>query len=206
MTFETEKKHRATAKGKVTKLLNRLEPLLTSEGEEAVEHEQEINDVSKALKNAVKEFNDSHAVYCKATEEAENEDEVENVMNDNEKFLSDVMTKVYKINKQIVDYNKVLRAQLEAQKVIEEAQRVIEEAKRMIPDAKLVFESTKDDYDKAKKLAQNLSTFVANKTFSDLVQSEETDSFSAENVKDQLEQSSKDHLQNVRRYEGVCLL
>ena len=121
MAFETEKKHRATAKGKVTKLLNRLEPLLMSEGEDALEQEQEVNDISKALKNAVKEFNDSHAVYCKTTEEAANEDEVENLMNDNEKFLSDVMTKVYKINKQIVDYNMVLRAHLEGQKVIEEA-------------------------------------------------------------------------------------
>ena len=172
MAFETEKKHRATAKGKVTKLLNRLEPLLTSEGEDAVGQEQEVNDVSKVLKNAVKEFNDSHAIYCKATEEAANEDEVENVMNDNEKFLSDVMTKVYKINKQILDYNKVTKA--------------VEEAKRMTPDAKAIFERTKEDYDIAKKLAQNLSTFVGDKTFSDLVQSEETDSFTADNVNDRL--------------------
>ena len=36
MSFEGEKKVRSTAKGKVTRLLNRIEPLLSSKGEDAL--------------------------------------------------------------------------------------------------------------------------------------------------------------------------
>ena len=84
MSEEDLKNLRAAAKGKLTRMINKLKPLLESKGEAASENEQQINDIGKDLEAAVSNFNSCHEAYCQATEKAAAVKDLEKVEVDNE--------------------------------------------------------------------------------------------------------------------------
>ena len=150
MSEDELKNQRATAKGKLTRIINKLRPLLESTGEAALENEQQISDIGKDLDVAVSSFNSCHEAYCKVTEKAAAAKDLEKVEVDNENYVEDVKANVYNIQSLGKKYKESLR-------VHKESLKVIEEAKKNIPDAKINFDRSREDYVNTKTLAENVS-------------------------------------------------
>ena len=187
MSNEELKNLRATAKGKLTRVINKLKPLLESKSEAALDNEQQISDLGKDLENAVSNFNSSHEAYRQASEKAAAAKDLENVEIENEKYVEEVETNVYNIQTLAKKYK--------------EALKLHKEAKKNIPDAKINFDRSREDYVNAKTLAENVSKQVENKSFSDLLACSDTDSFDVETIKDDLKRASRENLEHTRRYE-----
>ena len=162
MSEEDLKNLRAAAKGKLTRVINKLKPLLESKGKAALENEQQINDIGIDLETAVANFNSCHEAYRQATEKAAAVKDLEKVEIDNENYVEEVKTNVYNIDTLAKKYTATLK--------------VIKEAENNIPDAKINFDRSREDYVNAKTLAENVSKQVENKSFSDLVACSDTDS------------------------------
>ena len=194
MSEEELKIQRATAKAKLTRIVNKLKPLLESTGEAALENEQKISDIGKDLDVAVSNFNSCHEAYCKATEKAAAANDLEKVEVDNENYVEDVKANVYNIQSLGKKYKESLR-------VHKESLKVIEEAKKNIPDAKIIFDRYQEEYVNTKTLAETVSSQVENKSFSELVAWTETDSFDADSIRDDLKRAYQDNLKYSRRYE-----
>ena len=146
MSEEELKNQRATAKAKLTRIINKLKPLLESTGEAALENEQKISDIGKDLDVAVSNFNSCHEAYSKATEKAAAANDLEKVEVDNETYVDEVRTNVYNIQSLGKKYKESLKA------------------KKNIPDAKINFDKYQEDYANTKTLAENVSSQVENKS------------------------------------------
>ena len=188
MSFEGEKKVRSTAKAKVTRLLNRIEPLLNSKGEDALDKYQQVKDIDTEIDSALKDFGASHDSYCKVTEDAAAGDDIEKVINENEKYLSEVMANVSRIKEQINNFKRYKQS--------------YKEAKEAIPDAKINFVRAKDDYFERKGYAENVFKEVGNKSYSDLLKWTDTDKFDAESIRDEFKKAASNNLEYIRRYEA----
>ena len=187
MSNEELKNLRATAKGKLTRVINKLKPLLESKSEAALDNEQQISDLGKDLENAVSNFNSSHEAYRQASEKAAAAKDLENVEIENEKYVEEVETNVYNIQTLAKKYK--------------EALKLHKEAKKNIPDAKINFDRSREDYVNAKTLAENVSKQVETKSFSELVAWSDTDSFDVETIRDDLKRASRENLEHTRRYK-----
>ena len=187
MSVDELKAQRTTAKGKLTQIINKLKPLLESKGEDALENEQQIADFGKDLDVAVSNFNSCHEAYRQATEKAAAATDLEQVEVANENYVEDVRASVYNIQSLGKKYKESLK--------------VIKEAKKNLPDAKISFDKYQEDYANTKTLAENVSSQVENKSFSELVVWPDTDSFDAETIRDDLKRASHDNLKHTRRYE-----
>ena len=188
MSFEGEKKVRSTAKAKVTRLLNRIEPLLSSKGEDALYKYLQAKDIDTEIDSALKDLNASHESYCKVTEDAATGDDVEKVINENEKYLSEIMTNVSKIKEQINNFKRYIQS--------------FKDAKEAIPDAKINFMRAKEDYFDRKRYAEAVFTEVGGKSYADLIKWTDTDKFDAETIRDDFKRAASNNLEYIRRYEA----
>ena len=97
MSEEDLKNLRSSAKGKLTRVINKLTPLLESKGQAALESEKQISDLGKDLETAVTNFNSCHEAYRQASKKAAATKDLEKVEIENENYLEEV-TNRFEVN------------------------------------------------------------------------------------------------------------
>ena len=148
MSSKELSKKRATAKGKVTRAINRLEPLLKQIGAEALKSEVTVDDAWKSLGELFNEFKAIHEEHYKALEKESKEENCDEILLKEDDYFDEVRESCQKIEASLAHFKKLLTT---------------------FPEQKALYDVANDAYNSAIVLAQNLTEKTLNKSGDELM-------------------------------------